>query len=537
LSVTAVALIVAVVLVLALATSLVVVIASGRRRDAAARAEATRLTADNHSLRERGEAAHETAELRARMVAHVSHELRTPMQAIMSLLALLDDHSLPLEQRQQHLNTLRGSSEDLLLLIDGLVETAQIDGKRPSPRSDDFSPRATLEQLADLLGPSARKRGLELRAALAPDLPPRLRGDRLRLRQIVINLIGNSIKFTRQGHVELRASARVEDGVAQLAVAVSDTGVGIAPDALDRLFVEFARVGDLSLEGTGLGLSISKQLVEALGGRLDVDSEPGVGTTFRFELSMPLAAAQPAEAAGTTDTRPRVLVADDDTAGRELLVTALRRGGYAVDGVADGAAAVASALARPYVAVILDVQLPELDGPGAARQIRDVRGDVALIALTGHTEVDVLGRCKGAGIDAILIKPVKLETLRATIARVAAERSQAIDLAVIRGYVTAEDPAFVPGLIDVYLREAERDLEAMHEAAGRQDIARVAQLAHRLKGSSAGFGARLLAERCQSLYAAACAEQGASDELTAVAREFARVKTALSVERTRLISS
>ncbi|MDC0670036.1 ATP-binding protein [Nannocystis radixulma] len=535
-SATTVALLVAVVLVLALGTSLVVVIASGRRRDAAARAEAARLAADNNALRERGEAAHETAELRARMVAHVSHELRTPMQAIMSLLALLDDHSLPLEQRQQHLNTLRGSSEDLLLLIDGLVETAQIDGKRPSPRADDFSPRATLEQLADLLGPSARKRGLELRAALAPDLPLRLRGDRLRLRQIVINLIGNSIKFTRQGHVELRASARVEDGVAQLAVAVSDTGVGIAPDALDKLFVEFARVGDLSLEGTGLGLSISKQLVEALGGRLDVDSEPGVGTTFRFEVTMPLA-AQPAEAAATADTRPRVLVADDDTAGRELLVTALRRSGYAVDGVADGAAAVASALARPYVAVILDVQLPELDGPGAARQIRDVRGDVALIALTGHTEVDVLGRCKGAGIDAILIKPVKLETLRATIARVAAERSQAIDLAVIRGYVTAEDPAFVPGLIDVYLREAERDLEAMHEAAGRQDIARVAQLAHRLKGSSAGFGARLLAERCQSLYAAACADQGASDELAAVAREFARVKTALSVERTRLISS
>lgn len=535
-SATAIA-IVAAVLALALATSLVVLVVRTRRRDAAARAELDRLAAENKALRERGEAALETAELRARMVAHVSHELRTPMQAIMSLLALLDDAGLPLEQRQQHLSTLRGSSEDLLLLIDGLVDTAQVDGKRPSPRTDEFSPRATLEQLVDLLGPSARKRGLELRAAMAPDLPPRLRGDRLRLRQIVINLIGNSIKFTRQGHVELRVSARVDGAVAHLAVEVRDTGVGIAPDALDKLFRDFARVGDLAVEGTGLGLSISKQLVETLGGRLDVDSEPGVGTTFRFELAMPILAVAPAETAETADTRPRVLVADDDTAGRELLVTALRRGGYAVDGVADGAAAVTSALARPYMAVILDVQLPELDGPGAARQIRAVRGDVALIALTGHTEIDVLGRCKGAGIDAILIKPVKLDTLRATIARVTGERMQAVDLAVIRGYVTAEDPAFVPGLIDVYLREAERDLGAMHEAAGQRDIARVAQLAHRLKGSSAGFGARLLAERCQSLYAAARAEQATSDELTAVAGEFARVKAALSAERTRLISS
>jgi two-component system, sensor histidine kinase len=254
-------------------------------------------------------------------------------------------------------------------------------------------------------------------------------------------------------------------------------------------------------------------------------------------VAMPLLVAPAAEPTAQADNRPRILVADDDGAGRELLVTALRRAGYAVDGVADGAAAVASALARPYVAVILDVQLPELDGPGAARQIRDVRGDVALIALTGHTEIDVLGRCKDAGIDAILIKPVKLETLRATIARVAAERMQPVELAVIRGYVTADDPAFVPGLIDVYLREAEGDLEALQEAAARREIARVAQLAHRLKGSSAGFGARLLAERCQSLYAAARAEQPASDELAAVAREFARVKAALSVERTRLISS
>lgn len=517
------------------ALALAVLLLVSRRRHAAALA---RLREEHEALRARSEAAEASAELHARMVAHVSHELRTPMQAITSLLALLDDDALAPEQRKQHHATLRASAEDLLQLIDGLLDAAQFDGKRPALRSDEFSPRATLQQLVHLLGPSAHKRGLELRAALAPDLP-RVRGDRLRLRQVVINLLGNAIKFTRRGHVELRASARVEGEQARLRVEVADTGPGIAPSARAALFRPFSRLGDSSVEGTGLGLSISKQLVEALGGQLECDSEPGVGTTFWFELTLPVLPAAPAadDGAEADQARPRVLVADDDLASRELLATVLRRAGYAVDGVGDGEAAVTAALAGSHVAVVLDVQLPVLDGPGAARQIRAARGDVALIALTGHTEVDVLGRCKEAGIDAVLIKPVRLETLRATIARVASERAQAVDLALIRGYVTADDPAFVPGLIDVYLREAERDLEAMHEAAAGPDLARVAALAHRLKGSSAGFGARLLAERCQSLYAAARAGQAIADPLTAVTREFSRVKAALSSERTRLISS
>ncbi|SFD64274.1 His Kinase A (phospho-acceptor) domain-containing protein [Nannocystis exedens] len=217
------------VVVLALTLALVASVVVGRRRAAHHRAELARLAEENRVLRERSEAAHATAELRSRMVAHVSHELRTPMQAIMSLLGLLDDQSLPLEQRRQHLSTLRGSSEDLLLLLDGLVDTSQIEGKRPSLRADDFSPRATLEQLVDLLGPSAHKRGLELRAALASDLPARLRGDRLRLRQIVINLIGNSIKFTRQGHVELRASADADAVVVLGLVGDGNLDGGLCP--------------------------------------------------------------------------------------------------------------------------------------------------------------------------------------------------------------------------------------------------------------------------------------------------------------------
>lgn len=509
-----------------LAASLLALLLLARRRHGLACAE----------LRRQADAARAAAEYHARLIAHVSHELRTPMQAITGLLGVLDDDALPAEQRRQHLATLRGASDDLLLIVDGLLDTAQVGELRQTLRSVEFSPRAMLEQIVHLLGPSALQRGLVLRAELAPELPPRLRGDRLRMRQIVINLLGNAIKYTHDGHVELRASARIEGETAHLRIDISDTGPGLSAEARARLFTAFTRVSAGDEAGTGLGLAISKELAEALGGRLGVDSEVGFGSTFWFEIALPVLSAAPEPEPVPTDLRPRVLVADDDLASRDLLVAMLRRAGYAVDGVADGRAAVTCALARGPIAVILDVQLPDLDGPGAAREIRAVRDDIALIALTGHTEVDVLARCKSAGIDAVLIKPVKLDTLRATIARVIEGRGEPVDLAVIRSYVTADDPAFASGLIDVYLREAARDLRSMADAAERGDCGAVAQLAHRLKGSSAGFGARLLPDRCQSLYAAARANMVVVGELTALTREFERVKAALEAEQARLQS-
>ena len=514
----------------ALAASLLALLLVMRRRHAAARAELLR----------QADAARAAAEFHARLVAHVSHELRTPMQAIMGLLGLLDDDGMPVTQRRRHLSTLRSSSEDLLLILDGLLDTAQIGGQRPALRTSEFSPRATLEQIVHLIEPSATQRGLALRTALAPDLPPRLRGDRLRLRQIVINLVGNAIKFTREGHVELRAFARSEGEIARLRIEVSDTGPGLSAEARGRLFTTFTRVGDGSEEGSGLGLAISKELVTALGGQLTVDSEVGVGSTFWFEVALPVVAAAPEPTPEPepepADLRPRVVVADDDLASRDLLVTMLRRAGYAVDGVADGRAAVTTTLARRPVAAVLDVQLPDLDGPDVARHLPAARDDIARSAQTGPTEVHVLTRSKDAGIDAVLIKPVGLDTLRATIARVTRDRGAPLDLAVLRAHVTDDDPGFVPGLIDVYLREAARDLLALADAAGRGDDGRVAELAHRIKGSSAGFGARLLAERCQSLYVAARAKMVTTGDLTALTREFERVKAALVAEQARLLS-
>lgn len=399
------------------------------RRQRAAEAARERLAATNDELRRANAAARQASEEKSRLVAYVSHEFRTPLQAIMGMAALLEDRALTDDQRKRHMAILRGASDDLLRLIDGMTQATR----------------------AKLFQPFAR---------------------------------------------------------------ANDSGV-------------------VRTEGSGLGLAISKQLIEALGGRLDVESTPGIGSTFWFEVDMPVSelASPPAQAPAAGST---VLVADDDASSRALLQAVITRVGHGVEAVADGEAAVAAALARTFVAAVLDVQLPGLDGPSAARRIRAARPGLPLVALTGHTEIEVHDRCRSAGFDAVLVKPVGLDMLRATLARVMSEKSGPLDLSVLRSYQTPEDPDFVPGLIDVYVQESERDLSALQAAATRGDMKTVTQLAHRLKGSSAGFGARTLADGCQALYAAAKAGTAIDPALADVAQESARVKAALLAEKARM---
>ena len=506
------------------------------RRQRAAEAARERLAATNDELRRANAAARQASEEKSRLVAYVSHEFRTPLQAIMGMAALLEDRALTDDQRKRHMAILRGASDDLLRLIDGLLDAAKLESGKSTIRIDEFSPRTLLEQVLGLLEPSAAKKGLALRSELAPDLPKTLSGDRMRLRQVVINLVGNAIKFTSRGHVTLRARARVDESHARLRVEVTDTGPGMTQATRAKLFQPFARANDSGVvrtEGSGLGLAISKQLIEALGGRLDVESTPGIGSTFWFEVDMPVSelASPPAQAPAAGST---VLVADDDASSRALLQAVITRAGHGAEAVADGEAAVAAALARTFVAAVLDVQLPGLDGPSAARRIRAARPGLPLVALTGHTEIEVHDRCRSAGFDAVLVKPVGLDMLRATLARVMSEKSGPLDLSVLRSYQTPEDPDFVPGLIDVYVQESERDLSALQAAATRGDMKTVTQLAHRLKGSSAGFGARALAEQFQALYAAARAGAATDELLASVAQELGRVRAALLAEKSRL---
>lgn len=525
------------------ALSLILFAASRTRQRALAAAQA-QLTATNAALQRAHAAEQAAGELKARFLAYVSHELRTPLQGILGVSAQLAERGDDGREPDLRVAGLQTAAQDLLRMVDELLDFSRIDSGRLSIRLEAFALRGLFEQVFEFVAPSAARKGVALRHYLADDLPARVVGDTLRLRQVVLNLMSNAIKFTDHGSVALHVGVTPRGSSVGLRVEVRDTGPGIPRAAQARLFQPFTRVsepGAARREGTGLGLVISRRIVEMLGGRLDVDSTPGVGSTFWFELDLPLAAAAPAvvtkAAAGPAERvegGSRVLIAEDDPTNRTLLRTVLTRAGHLVDVVEDGPAAVEAARACPYTIVLLDVELPGLSGPAVARELRKTDARVALIALTGHTDVAVHARCKAAGIDLVLTKPIEPAALRDALARVVADRGGPLDMSVLQPYQSADDREFLVRLIDIYLEEAARVVAALAGPVQSLDPPAVAQLAHRLKGSSSSMGARRLATCCQTLHDAARMGLPLGGDVASVLGELARVVDALRREQAHL---
>lgn len=517
---------------------------ASRGRQRALTAAQARLTATNAALQRAHAAEQAAGELKARFLAYVSHELRTPLQGILGVSAQLAERGDDGREPDLRVAGLRTAAQDLLRMVDELLDFSRIDSGRLSIRLEAFALRGLFEHVVEFVAPAAARKGIALRHALADDLPARVVGDTLRLRQVVLNLMSNAIKFTDHGSVALHAGVTPHGSGVRLRVEVRDTGPGITSAALARLFQPFNRVsepGAARREGTGLGLVISRRIVEMLGGRLDVDSTPGVGSTFWFELDLPLAAAAAATAAASAaapvervEEGSRVLIAEDDPTNRTLLKTVLTRAGHLVDVVEDGPAAVVAARARPYAIVLLDVELPGLSGPAVARELRRTDTRVALVALTGHTDVAVHARCKAAGIDLVLTKPIEPAALREALVRVVVDRSGPLDMSALQPYQSADDREFLTGLIETYLEEAARVVAALTGPVKDLDSPAVAQLAHRLKGSSASMGARRLAACCQTLHDAARMGLPLGGDVAVVLGELARVMDALRQEQARL---
>ncbi len=374
------------------------------------------------------EAAKEQAEAAARaksaFLATMSHEVRTPLNGVIGFNDLLLASPLTPEQREWA-TVVRDAGRSLLTVVNDVLDFSRAEAGMMPLADEPVDLAALARGSARIVGAAAADKGLALSVELGDGVPPWVRGDPQRLRQVLLNLLSNAVKFTERGGIALAVSAA--DG--RLRLEVRDTGIGIPADRMDRLFQRFSQVDDATARrfgGTGLGLAICKAIVEHMGGRIGVDSTPGQGSRFWFELPLRPAEAPPrvagpaARAAMPASRSVRVLVADDIATNRTLVAHYLTRAGHRVDLAADGAEALARVAAGDYGLVLLDVRMPGMDGPAAARAIRALpgpRGQVPILALTANTLPEEVAACRAAGMDGHLAKPVDRDALLEAVER------------------------------------------------------------------------------------------------------------------------
>ncbi len=476
-------------------------------------------TVELEAARERAEAANRA---KSAFLANMSHEIRTPMTAILGYSDMLMERQVTPAKRDAYVTTIARNGRHLLSIINDILDLSKIEAGKLVLEKIECSPLHLLADTVSVMSARAAEKKLDFDVRVEGPIPETIMTDPTRLRQILVNLLSNAIKFTERGRVVLRVAARVrDDDEADLILEVEDTGIGMAPAQIEGIFAPFTQADQTMTRrygGTGLGLAISHSLTEALGGTITVTSVPESGSTFRVELPLgPLGDVAMVEAKTPTLWRQpeaktrsterlygRVLLAEDGADNQRLIAAMLRQAGAQVDCVDNGADAVrraleAKAAGTPYHVVLMDMQMPVLDGYAATRQLRQVGYTGTIIALTAHATTMDRRRCLDAGCDEYASKPVARAELLAMVARFSEAAGASpppgapreIDHAHGGGpalFSTLAGEGSFESLIDGFANAMPVFVAKLESAVAGGERERLLRLAHQMKGAGGTYG-------------------------------------------------
>ncbi|HEX3771945.1 MAG TPA: ATP-binding protein [Polyangiaceae bacterium] len=458
-------------------------------------------------------------------LANMSHEVRTPIAAVLGYADLLLDPTIGASDRVNYVQTIRRNADHLLSVVNDILDISKIEAGKMTVERIATSPSQIVVEVASLMRVRAVEKKLGFEIEYVGSIPETIQSDPTRLKQILLNFVGNAIKFTSEGSVRIRVQSDGPDVAdPRLTIDVADEGIGMTEAQIEKLFAPFVQADASTTRkfgGTGLGLVISKRLAEALGGSIQVESAPGVGSVFQLRVPTgPLAGVPMVDGrveagvvnktdlagppAMTIPPTARVLLAEDGRDNQALITTYLAKAGAQVKVVDNGQLAVDEALAAvdaeaPYDVVLMDMQMPVLDGYSATSKLRmqGYRGPV--VALTAHAMAGDRERCQSAGCDDYLSKPVDRAKLIATVARFVAGASPASGAHLVSTLANDSD---LEELVRQYVRDLPERSSAILRAFQASDIETLTRLAHQLKGSAGAYGFPLITEAAAAVEAA-----------------------------------